>query len=95
LPIKYSDVTRNFSRISTIYNVNYIFGNEYFNDKYELDIVDQQGKNKVNFWERWTLFRNVRYFFSKIKKIIPIVKPDISRLLGAESIQPEEYLVIL
>jgi hypothetical protein len=31
-------------------------------------------------------------FFQKIKKIIPIVKPDISRLLGAESIQPEEYL---
>jgi hypothetical protein len=91
LPIKYSDVARNFSRISTVYNVNYIFGNEYFNDKYELDIVDQQGKNKVNF-EKDELYLETLDIFSKDKKIIPIVKPDISRLLGAESIQPEEYL---
>lgn len=89
--INYSEVDRNYGFISTVNDVNYTFGDKYFNDKYELDIVDNKGKNKINF-EKDNLFLETFDLFSKNKKIIPIIKPDLNRLLGNESIQPEEYL---
>ena len=89
--VNYSDVDRNYFYISNVNNVNHTFGNEFFNDKYELDIVDVKGKNKVNF-EKDVLYLETLDIFSKDKKIIPLVKPDITRLVGDSSIKPEEYL---
>lgn len=89
--INYSDVDRNYGFISSVNDLNYTFGNQFFNDKYELDIVDEKGKNKINF-EKDELYLETLDVFSKDKKIVPIVKPDISRLLNDESIKLEEYL---
>ncbi|SEA19265.1 hypothetical protein SAMN05443667_102278 [Flavobacterium gillisiae] len=88
--ISYSDVDRNFW-ISNKYNVNSSFGRAFFNDKYELDIVDEKGKNKVIF-EKDEFYLETLDIFSKEKRIIPIVKPDISRLVGKGFINVEEYL---
>jgi len=89
--INFSDVDRNFGMISSVNDVNYSFGNVFFNDKYELDIVDEKGKNKVNF-EKDAFYLETLDIFSKVKKIIPIVKPDISRLVGDSFVKVEEYL---
>ncbi|MFV5684957.1 hypothetical protein ACM55I_05885 [Flavobacterium sp. GB2R13] len=75
----------------SIFNHNYTFGNQFFNDKYELDIVDEKDKNKV-VYEKDELYLKILNLFSKDKKIIPIQKPDINRLLGEESVKPEESL---
>ncbi len=90
--LNYSDVSRNYGdRIFNVNDLNYTFGKKYFNDKYELDIVDEKGKNKVNF-EKDELYLEILDFFSKDKRIIPIIKPDLNRLLNEQSIKIEEFL---
>ena len=92
LPINFSDVDRNYNNfIRDKYYVNSTFGNDYFNDKYELDIVDIDGRNKVEY-SKDKLCLETLNLFTKSKKIIPLDKPDISRLIAEESLKPKEYL---
>jgi hypothetical protein len=89
-PIRYADVDRNYDYINSISDINYVFGKKYFNDKYEVDIVNEKGKNKIDF-QKDKIYLETLDLFSKKKKIAPITKPDLNRLLGNEYIELEKY----
>jgi hypothetical protein len=85
-------ILRNYDNSSIdLANINYTFGSKYYNDKYELEIVNDNGKSKINY-EKDDLYLNTVNIFSNEKKTFKIEKPDVNRLMNEECIKPKEYL---
>jgi hypothetical protein len=89
--IKYSETDRNYGYfINSKNDVNFTFGNKFFNDNYELDLVDAKGKNKLDF-EKDKIYLETLNFFTKKKRILPLEKPNLTRLINDKSLKSKEY----
>lgn len=81
-----------FTDISELKNVNHkAFGDQYFNDKYELGFTNQKSKTSIDL-KKDQLFLEVTDIFTRNIKRISIEKTDISKLIGDAFIKPDKDL---